>query len=166
MHRAEMALFVQDILGLRRAQIGGVEADLYALPDGSHFAVADPHGMGDTDRSIGFRVRTSTTRSSSSERPELQSMIQPRTIGSVTFTSERPTGISTNLSRTADAQLLRLVGPTRALKARARVQHVDRFPVAAVLHVGSPRPIDAQECPPHKVVSPRRFRGNVLPMPT
>jgi len=55
-HRAEMALFVQDILGLRRTQIGGVEADLYALPDGSHFAVADPRGMGDTDRSIGFRV--------------------------------------------------------------------------------------------------------------
>lgn len=55
-HRAEMAVFVQDILGLRRAQIGGVEADLYALPDGSHFAVADPHGMGDTDRSLGFLV--------------------------------------------------------------------------------------------------------------
>ena len=51
-----MAVFVQDILGLRRTQIGGVEADLYALPDGSHFAIADPHGMGDTDRSIGFRV--------------------------------------------------------------------------------------------------------------
>jgi catechol 2,3-dioxygenase-like lactoylglutathione lyase family enzyme len=51
-----MAAFVQDILGLQRTQIGGVEADLYALPDGSHFAIADPHGMGDTDRSIGFRV--------------------------------------------------------------------------------------------------------------
>jgi hypothetical protein len=51
-----MAVFVEDILGLRRTQIGGVEADLYALPDGSHFAVADPYGMGDTDRSIGFRV--------------------------------------------------------------------------------------------------------------
>ena len=38
------------------AQIGGVEADLYALPDGSCFAIADPTGMGDTDRSIGFRV--------------------------------------------------------------------------------------------------------------
>ena len=54
--RAEMALFVQDILGLRRTQIGGIEADLYTLPDGSQFAVADPRGMGDTDRSIGFRV--------------------------------------------------------------------------------------------------------------
>jgi glyoxylase I family protein len=51
-----MATFAQDILGLRRTQIGGVEADLYALPDGSQFAVADPHGMGETDRSIGFRV--------------------------------------------------------------------------------------------------------------
>ena len=54
--RAEMIRFVQDTLGLRRVQIGGVEADMFALPDGSHFAVADPRGMGDTDRSIGFRV--------------------------------------------------------------------------------------------------------------
>jgi catechol 2,3-dioxygenase-like lactoylglutathione lyase family enzyme len=51
-----MAVFVQDILGLSRTQVGGVEADLYALPDSSRFAIADPHGMGDTDRSIGFRV--------------------------------------------------------------------------------------------------------------
>lgn len=48
--------FVQDILGLERGEIGGVEADLFALPDGSHFAIADPGGMGDTERSIGFRV--------------------------------------------------------------------------------------------------------------
>jgi catechol 2,3-dioxygenase-like lactoylglutathione lyase family enzyme len=54
--RAEMAQFVEEILGLERAQVGGVEADLFALPDGSYFAVADPLGMGDTDRSIGFRV--------------------------------------------------------------------------------------------------------------
>jgi catechol 2,3-dioxygenase-like lactoylglutathione lyase family enzyme len=51
-----MARFVQDVLGLRRTYVGGVEADLYSLPDGSHFAIADPHGMGDTARSIGFRV--------------------------------------------------------------------------------------------------------------
>jgi catechol 2,3-dioxygenase-like lactoylglutathione lyase family enzyme len=54
--RAEMTRFVQDILDLPRVQIGGVEADMFALPDGSQFAVADPRGMGDTDRSIGFRV--------------------------------------------------------------------------------------------------------------
>ncbi len=51
-----MVLFVEEILGLERARIGGVEADLHALPDGSHFAIADPRGMGDTDRSIGFLV--------------------------------------------------------------------------------------------------------------
>jgi catechol 2,3-dioxygenase-like lactoylglutathione lyase family enzyme len=55
-HRADMAGFVQDVLGFRHTQVGGVEADLYELPDGSHFAIADPHGMGDTERSIGFRV--------------------------------------------------------------------------------------------------------------
>jgi glyoxylase I family protein len=51
-----MTRFVQDTLVLRCVQIGGVEADTFALPDGSHFAVTDPRGMGDTDRSIGFRV--------------------------------------------------------------------------------------------------------------
>ena len=28
----------------------------HILPDGSHFAIADPRGMGDTSRSIGFLV--------------------------------------------------------------------------------------------------------------
>ena len=56
--RAEMTRFVQDTLGLARVEVGGVGADLFALPDGAHFAVADPRGMGDTDRSIGFRVET------------------------------------------------------------------------------------------------------------
>jgi catechol 2,3-dioxygenase-like lactoylglutathione lyase family enzyme len=54
--RAEMARFVEDVLGLERAVVGGVEADLFSLPDGSHFAIADPRGMGDTSRTIGFRV--------------------------------------------------------------------------------------------------------------
>jgi glyoxylase I family protein len=51
-----MARFVRETLGLERVQLGGVEADIFALPDGSHFAVADPRGMGDTSRSIGFQV--------------------------------------------------------------------------------------------------------------
>ena len=54
--RVEMTRFLEDTLGLGRVFVGGVEADLFALPDGSAFAVADPRGMGDTDRSIGFRV--------------------------------------------------------------------------------------------------------------
>ena len=54
--RAEMTRFAEDTLGLERVRIGGVEADLFELPDGSHFAVADPGGMGNTDRSVGFRV--------------------------------------------------------------------------------------------------------------
>lgn len=56
--RAGMARFVEETLGLRRVQIGGVEADMFELPDGSQFAVADPRGMGNTDRSIGFLVET------------------------------------------------------------------------------------------------------------
>ena len=51
-----MARFARETLGLERVQLGGVEADIFALPDGSHFAVADPRGMGDTSRSIGFQV--------------------------------------------------------------------------------------------------------------
>src|SRR5215210_2935747 len=54
--RAAMARFARETLRLERVEVGGVEADLFALPDGSHFAVADPRGMGDTSRSIGFRV--------------------------------------------------------------------------------------------------------------
>jgi catechol 2,3-dioxygenase-like lactoylglutathione lyase family enzyme len=55
-HRAEMSRFVTETLSLQRVQVGGVEADMFVLPDGSHFAVADPRGMGATTRSIGFAV--------------------------------------------------------------------------------------------------------------
>ena len=54
--RAEMTRFAEDVLGLERAEDAGVEADLFALPDGSRFGVADPRGMGDTSRTIGFLV--------------------------------------------------------------------------------------------------------------
>jgi catechol 2,3-dioxygenase-like lactoylglutathione lyase family enzyme len=56
--RVEMARFLRDVLGLEPVQVGGVEADMFALPDGSRFAVADPRGMGDTSRSIGFKVES------------------------------------------------------------------------------------------------------------
>ena len=55
-HRPEMSAFVADVLGLERAQDSGVEADLFALPDGSRFGVAGPRGMGETSRTIGFEV--------------------------------------------------------------------------------------------------------------
>jgi len=54
--RREMVEFLGDTLGLAPAYDGGVEADLFELPDGSRFAVASPGGMGDTRRSIGFLV--------------------------------------------------------------------------------------------------------------
>jgi catechol 2,3-dioxygenase-like lactoylglutathione lyase family enzyme len=55
-HRDEMTAFVGDVLGMTRAHDSGVEADLFALPDGSRFGVANPRGMGDTSRTIGFLV--------------------------------------------------------------------------------------------------------------
>jgi glyoxylase I family protein len=54
--RTEMSAFVSEVLGLTREWVGGIESDLFALPDGSSFAVASPGGMGDTDRSLGFLV--------------------------------------------------------------------------------------------------------------
>jgi catechol 2,3-dioxygenase-like lactoylglutathione lyase family enzyme len=56
--RIEMAEFVEQTLGLTRVEVGGVEADMFELPDGAKFAVAGPRGMGDTDRSIGFLVES------------------------------------------------------------------------------------------------------------
>jgi glyoxylase I family protein len=54
--RADMARFAAETLGLERVDLGGVAADMFALPDGSHFAVAGPRGPGDTSRTIGFLV--------------------------------------------------------------------------------------------------------------
>jgi glyoxylase I family protein len=54
--RPEMTRFAADVLGLEPVLVGGAEADRFALADGSYFAVADPRGMGDTSRSVGFLV--------------------------------------------------------------------------------------------------------------
>ena len=54
--RREMAGFLSETLGLEPTVLGGADADAFALPDGSVFAVADPRGMGDTSRSLGFAV--------------------------------------------------------------------------------------------------------------
>lgn len=53
--RVEMAGFVRDVLGLVPADVSGVDADLFELPDGSSFAVApadEPRG----ERTVGFFV--------------------------------------------------------------------------------------------------------------
>jgi hypothetical protein len=54
--RPQMSAFAEQVLGLTRTAVTGVEADLFDLPDGSSFAVASPDGMGDTHRSLGFLV--------------------------------------------------------------------------------------------------------------
>jgi len=51
-----MVRFAAEVLGLEHVEVDGAEADMFALPDGSLLAVADPGGMGDTSRSVGFRV--------------------------------------------------------------------------------------------------------------
>lgn len=54
--RHRMTQFATDVLRLPRRHVNGVEADLFALPDGSSFAVASPGGMGASTRSLGFLV--------------------------------------------------------------------------------------------------------------
>lgn len=54
--RSDMTRFLRETLGLQPVEVGGVEADLFRLPDGSQFAVSSPGGMGETDRAIGFLV--------------------------------------------------------------------------------------------------------------
>ena len=57
-HRREpMARLVEDVLGLRRVPDADVDADMFELPDGSRFAVADEREEGGgTSRTIGFLV--------------------------------------------------------------------------------------------------------------
>lgn len=50
-----MSRFLRATLGLRTVNVDGVDADVFDLPDGSSFAVADAGGMG-ADRTIGFMV--------------------------------------------------------------------------------------------------------------
>jgi glyoxylase I family protein len=55
-HRPGMAAFVGEVLGLPRAEVEGVDAEVFALPDGSTFAVTSPDGPDDLERTIGFKV--------------------------------------------------------------------------------------------------------------
>ena len=52
--RIEMADFVRNVLRLVPADISGVDADMFELPDGSSFAVAAADGM--PERTVGFLV--------------------------------------------------------------------------------------------------------------
>jgi glyoxylase I family protein len=56
-HRAAMSRLVGDVLGLARVADPGMDADVFDLPDGSRFAVADERETGGgTSRTIGFLV--------------------------------------------------------------------------------------------------------------
>jgi len=55
--RVAMAAFVEDTLGLRRAAAFEGEADMFELPDGSRFAVANERdAWPGTSRTMGFLV--------------------------------------------------------------------------------------------------------------
>jgi catechol 2,3-dioxygenase-like lactoylglutathione lyase family enzyme len=56
-HRAAMAGFARDVLGLAPDDAGTPYADMFTLPDGSGFAVSDEREPGrGTSRTIGFLV--------------------------------------------------------------------------------------------------------------
>ena len=56
-HRAAMTALVADVLGLARVADPGMDADLFDLPDGARFGVADEREPGGgTSRTIGFLV--------------------------------------------------------------------------------------------------------------
>ena len=55
--RAAMTALVGDVLGLAPVSDPGVDADIFDLPDGARFAVADERKPGQgTSRTIGFLV--------------------------------------------------------------------------------------------------------------
>ena len=54
--RLEMTEFVRDVLGLAPAPAGGMDAEVFAMPDGSSFAVTSPDTPRDQERTVGFRV--------------------------------------------------------------------------------------------------------------
>jgi len=55
LRRERTAEFFERVQGLTPSDVGGVEADLFALPDGASFAVTSPRGI-PGGRSIGFLV--------------------------------------------------------------------------------------------------------------
>jgi glyoxylase I family protein len=54
--RLEMARFVRDVLGLAPVRVDGIDAEVFAMPDGSSFAVTSPDRPDDTERTVGFLV--------------------------------------------------------------------------------------------------------------
>lgn len=53
---ALMTAFVREVLGLTSSRVEGLDAEMFALPDGSWFAVTASEGAADAERTIGFRV--------------------------------------------------------------------------------------------------------------
>ena len=55
-HREETARFAREVLGLSPVTGHGMDAEVFALPDGSSFAVTSPDGPDDEQRTVGFKV--------------------------------------------------------------------------------------------------------------
>ena len=121
--RTEMARFVEGVLGLERVRIAGVDAELFSLRDGSHFAVASPSEMGDTSRRSGSSSPTSTRRSTSSAPPVWRWTSRPRTRATATRTfaprTVSSTSSSPNVTLARDALYVRMTVTTRAAARRS-----------------------------------------------
>ena len=54
--RREMGAFVRDVLRLAPAPSGGLDAEVFGMPDGSSFVVTSPDDPVDHERTVGFLV--------------------------------------------------------------------------------------------------------------
>jgi glyoxylase I family protein len=54
--RLEMVVFVRDVLGLAPVRVDGIDAEVFAMPDGSSLAVTSPERPDDIERTVGFLV--------------------------------------------------------------------------------------------------------------
>src|SRR6266487_4440687 len=54
--RTVMAELVRDVLDLAPTPVDGMDAEVFALPDGSSFAVTSPDGDEGAERTVGFLV--------------------------------------------------------------------------------------------------------------
>ena len=96
--RAEMAAFVRDVLGARPRDARGMDADVFALPDGTTSRSRVPTTASPVARSGSSSV-TSTRRWPSCAPPASPPTTRCRaTSGSATSTSGRPTASSTSSS--------------------------------------------------------------------
>ncbi len=110
--RSDMARFVRDVLGLAPVQVDGIDAEVFAMPDGSSFAVTSPDAPDDTGR----------RRASCGQRGSRWTARSPRATGSATSTSARRTVTCTSWWRRSTEAGQSIRRPARAARPGGSVR--------------------------------------------